>query len=302
MKLLISNRNLSLLFLTTACVGISFQGLIMRNINYADAWQILFFRALGFVFSITIILSFKYKSAIVVNIKKIGLPGIFIGVLHSISNLLVVFSFSKTTIANTLFTLSSIPFITAILALIFLKEKISLRTILIMLIAFIGIFIMIKDGLETSGAHIGNLMALGSAICFSGFIIIMRKYNKVDMIPTSLISGIIIIFVSFVVTQGNIDIPIQEILLSFFWGAALNGFMNIALIFSTRFLYASEVTLFTLVEYSLGPLWVWIFLDEIITKMTLYGGLIVMLSVATYCLFEVHNQRNKNKSENIYSI
>ena len=78
--------------------------------------------------------------------------------------------------------------------------------------------------------------------------------------------------------------------------------MNIALIFSTRFLYASEVTLFTLVEYSLGPLWVWIFLDEIITKMTLYGGLIVMLSVATYCVFEVHNQRNKNKSENIYSI
>jgi drug/metabolite transporter (DMT)-like permease len=301
MKLLISNRNLSFLFLTTACMGISFQGLIMRNINYADAWQVLFFRALGFVFSITIILSFKYKSAIVVNIKKIGLPGIFIGVLHSISNLLVVFSFSKTTIANTLFTLSSIPFITAILALIILKEKISLRTILIMLIAFIGIFIMIKDGLETSGTHIGNLMALGSAICFSGFIIIMRKYNKVDMIPTSLISGIII-FVSFVVTQGNIDIPIQEILLSLFWGAALNGFMNIALIFSTRFLYASEVTLFTLVEYSLGPLWVWIFLDEIITKMTLYGGLIVMLSVATYCLFEVHNQRNKNKSENIYSI
>jgi drug/metabolite transporter (DMT)-like permease len=152
---------------------------------------------------------------------------------------------------------------------------------------------MIKDGLETSGAHIGNLMALGSAICFSGFIIIMRKYNKVDMIPTSLISGIIIIIISFVVTQGNIDIPIQEILLSFFWGAALNGFMNIALIFSTRFLYATEVTLFTLVEYSLGPLWVWIFLDEIITKMTLYGGLIVMLSVATYCVFEVHNQRNK---------
>ena len=87
----------------------------------------------------------------------------------------------------------------------------------------------------------------------------------------------------------------QEIFLSFFWGAALNGFINYALIFSTRFLYASEVTLFTLVEYSLGPLWVWIFLDEIITKTTLYGGLIVMLSVATYCFFEVHNQRNKNK-------
>ena len=297
MKLLISNRNLSFLFLATGCVGISFGGLIMRNINYADVWQISFFRALGFVFSIITILSFKYKSVIVEKVKKIGLPGIFGGVIHSIANLLFIFSFSKTTIANTLFTLSSIPFITAILALIILKEKISLRTILTMLFAIIGIFIMIKDGLETSGAYNGNLMALGSAVCFSGFIIIMRKYNKVDMIPTSLISGIIIIIVSFVVTQGNINIPMQEILLSFFWGAALNGFINIALIFSTRFLYASEVTLFTLVEYSLGPLWVWIFLDEIITRMTLYGGLIVMLSVATYCVLEVHNQKNKKGSD-----
>ena len=297
MKLLISNRNLSFLFLTTAFVGISFGGLIMRNINYADVWQISFFRALGFVFSITILLSFKYKSKIVVNIKKIGLPGIFGGFLHSIANLLFIFAFTKTTIANTLFTLSSIPFITAILALIILKEKISLRTILAMLFATIGIFIMIKDGLETSGDYIGNLMALGTAICYSCFFIIIRKYNNVDMLPTSLISGIIIIIVSFVVTQGNIDIPMQEIFLSFFWGAVLNGFINFALIFSTRFLYASEVTLFTLVEYSLGPLWVWIFLDEIITKTTLYGGLIVMLSVATYCIFEVHNQRIKKRSE-----
>ena len=172
MKLLISNRNLSFLFLTTAFVGISFGGLIMRNINYADVWQISFFRALGFVFSITILLSFKYKSKIVVNIKKIGLPGIFGGVIHSIANLLFIFAFTKTTIANTLFTLSSIPFITAILALIILKEKISLRTILAMLFATIGIFIMIKDGLETSGDYNGNLMALGTAICYSCFFII----------------------------------------------------------------------------------------------------------------------------------
>ena len=41
-----------------------------------------------------------------------------------------------------------------------------------MLFAIIGIFIMIKDGLETSGAYSGNLMALATAICFSGFIII----------------------------------------------------------------------------------------------------------------------------------
>jgi len=293
MKLLIPNRNLSYILLTTAFVGISFGGLIIRNIHYADVWQISFFRALGFVFSITIMLYYNYRSAIVENIKKIGSAGFIGGLLHAIANLLLLFSFSKTSIANTSFTLSLIPFITAILAVIILKEIISFRTLLTMLIAFIGIFIMIKDGLETNSFYIGNLMALVCAICFSGFIIIIRKYNKIDMTPTSLISGIVILIVTFVVSQGNIDIPTQEIWLCFFWGAALNGYINIVLIYSTRFLYASEVTLFTLVEYSLGPLWVWIFLDESITQMTLFGGMLVMLSVATYCIYEVYKQRIK---------
>ena len=296
MKLVISNRNCSVILLIIASVGMSFGGLIMRNINYADVWQISFFRALGFIFSLTIILFHKYRSAIVVNIKKIGHAGIIGGIFLMIANLLFVLSFSETTIANTLFTLSSIPFITSILAFIILKEKISLRTILIMLFALIGIFIMIKDGLETSGFY-GNILALGCAICFSGFIIIVRKYNKIDMIPTSLVSGIILAIVTFVVSLGNVDIPIEDFLLCFFWGAVLHGLMNSVFIFATRFLYASEVTLFLLLGFALGPFWVWIFLDETISQKTLYGGLIVMISVATYSIIEGFNQKNITKSD-----
>ena len=50
---MISNRNLSILLLIIGFVGISFGGLIMRNINTADPWQIAFYRALAFLFPIT---------------------------------------------------------------------------------------------------------------------------------------------------------------------------------------------------------------------------------------------------------
>jgi len=73
--------------------------------------------------------------------------------------------------------------------------------------------------------------------------------------------------------------------------------MNSVFIFATRFLYASEVPLFLLLGFALGPFWVWIFLDETISQKTLYGGLIVMISVATYSIIEGFNQKNITKSD-----
>ena len=287
-----SNRNLSILLLIAGSVGISFGGLIMRNINSADPWQIAFYRGLAFLFSITLILFHKYRLEIVTKIKNTGFPGMAGGFLLMLANLLFIQAFANTSIANALFTLSSIPFITAILAFIFLKEKISLRTIIIMIFAFMGIFIMIKDGLESGGFY-GNVLALVCAISFSGFVIVLRKSRNIDMLPANMVSGVLVIIVSFVISLGNMKVPIQEILLCFLWGGVLSGFVNSVFIFSTRYLLASEATFFMLLEFSLGPFWVWIFLNETISQETFYGGIIVMISVAVYSLLEIKNTKIK---------
>ena len=113
------------------------------------------------------------------------------------------------------------------------------------------------------------------------------------MMPVNLISGVLTLIVSFVISLGNINVPIQDILLCFLWGGVLSGFVNSVFIFSTRFLLASEVTFFMLLESSLGPFWVWIFLNETISQETFYGGIIVMISVAVYSLFEIKNSKIK---------
>ena len=79
------------------------------------------------------------------------------------------------------------------------------------------------------------------------------------MLPANMVSGFLVIIVSFVVSLGNMKVPIQEILLCILWGGVLSGFVNSVFIFSTRFLLASEATFFMLLEFSLGPFWVWIF-------------------------------------------
>ncbi len=289
---MISNRNLSILLLITGSVGISFGGLIMRNINNADPWQITFYRSLAFLFSITLVLIYRHNSDILTSIKKIGYPGIAGGFFLMIAQILYVQSFAHTSIANALFTFSTIPFISAFLAFIFLKEKISTTTIVTMFFAFIGIFIMIKDGLETGGFY-GNIIALICAFSFSTFVIILRKSRNNDMLPVNLISSVLALIVSFAISLGEINIPIQDILLCFIWGGVLSGFVHSVFVYSTRFLQASEATLFMLLEFSLGPFWVWIFLNETITQEAFYGGIIVMLSVAVYSFFEIKKTKFK---------
>jgi len=263
----------------------------MRNISSADPWQIAFYRGLAFLFSISLILFHQHRLGIVTKIKKIGYPGMAGGFFLMLAQIFFIQSIANTSVAHALFTLSSIPFITAILAFIFLKEKLSLRTIIIMFFAFMGIFIMIKDGLGTGGFY-GNIMALFCAFSFSTFVIILRKSRNIDMMP-NLISGVLTLIVSFVISLGNINVPIQDILLCFLWGGVLSGFVNSVFIFSTRYLLASEVTFFMLLEFSLGPFWVWIFLNETISQETFYGGIIVMISVAVYSLFEIKNSKKK---------
>ena len=120
MKSVLTNRNLSILLLIAGTVGISFGGLIIRNINIADPWQIAFYRGLSFLFSITSVLFYQYRLEIVTKIKNTGFPGIAGGFLLMLANLSFIQALANTSIANALFTLSSIPFITAILAFIFL--------------------------------------------------------------------------------------------------------------------------------------------------------------------------------------
>ncbi len=282
-----SNRNLAILLLIISSISISFGGLIMRNIHFSDAWQITFYRSLAFTFSIALILSYKNRSSTLSTIKKVGYAGVMGGILLMGANLFFIQAFANTSIANTLFTLSLIPFITAVLAFLFLNEKLSLRTFTIMLVALFGILIMINEGIKT-GDLFGNIMAICCAFCFSSFTIVIRKFRNIDMIPTLLISGIIIAVVSFILNSGNLTIPLQDVLLCFLWGGLLSGFVNSVFIYAARFLNASEVTFFMLLELSLGPFWVWLFLNETIALETLFGGIIVMSSVAVYSFIEIY--------------
>jgi len=275
--------------LMVACsVVISFGGLILRSMEVADAWQVNFYRAISLIGAISVILLFQYRRNTISHIRKIGRPGLFGGTLLAVAGITFIQALTNTTIANTLFTMSAIPFITAALARIFLKERLQRATIITIFVAALGIFVMIAEGVGI-GSIYGNAMALMTAICFSSFTVIVRHNREIDMLPTLLVSGLLVGSIALIVRADDLAIPLHDILLCFLWGGLLSGFANWTFIIATRHLVAAEVTLFMLLEFALGPIWVWLFVGETPTRWTLVGGTLVIVAVVVRTMIELRS-------------
>ena len=218
-------RVFAMVLMVVSSVAISFGGLIIRNMEDADSWQINFYRSIALTIAVTIILLFQYRRLAITYVKGIGQSGVVGGVMLAAAGITFLQSLAHTTVANTLFMLSAIPFITAGLARVFLKERLPPATLIAMATAAIGISIMLSEGFGV-GSIYGNAMALTTACCFASFAVIVRRNRQTDMLPTLLVSGLVIMIVTLFMRIGDLGISLHDLLLCFLWGGLLSGIAN----------------------------------------------------------------------------
>lgn len=283
----VDNRHgYAMLLMAIGSIAISFGGLVQRNITVADPWQINVYRALGALLAIAAIIAIQNRGRILTTVVGIGRYGLFAGGLLALAGICFIQALTHTTIANALFVLGAIPFITALLARIFLGERLRRATLVTMLFAGAGLVLMVANGIN-AGSGFGNAMALLTAASFAGYAVIVRYRRRIEMLPVLVISSLMIIVISLLVTGTRLAIPLNDILLSLFWGACLSGFVNWMFIYASRHLAAAEVTLIMLLEFALGPIWVWLFIDEVPSRWTLIGGAIIITAVAVRAILEL---------------
>ncbi|MDG2474931.1 MAG: DMT family transporter [Paracoccaceae bacterium] len=280
------NKRAAVFLILCSSILISFNGLTIRSLDTTDALLINIYRSVALVFTVSLFSILKTKTPFAKQIRSIGWPGVWGGILLGSANIFFLQAITNTSVANALFTISAIPFITALLAYIFLKEKLQTTTMLTMVFASVGIYIMFSSGVS-NGQMYGNIMALLTALVFSSFAIIARKYRAIDMIPTLILAGIISGLIGFFMRFNNLGISLNDLFLCFLLGGILSGMANCGFVIASRHLVAAEVTLYMFIEFALGPLWVWIFANETISEASLVGGLIIMASVLTKTIFQL---------------
>ena len=257
--------------------SLSWGGLIIRSFEGASIWQILFYRSLFFLWALITFLLLTYGKKTLKKIKEAGLPGLVGGIFLSGSYVAYMYSMTETTVANVVFIISTQTVFLPILAYFFLKEKISPRGLVAIVLAMIGVILMIGDSLGTGSLN-GNLAALIIPINFSILILIIRKYPKVDMIPAIFYAGIFSCLYGLVLQEG-INISPKDIWLSFLLGVPQLAFGFIFITIGSRTTPAVMVGLLMLMETIFAPIWVWLFYNEIPPTSVLIGGLIIISAV-----------------------
>ena len=264
-----------LVFLGACCL--SFGGLIVKSFEGSTLWQILFWRSLFFSLTVLAFLIISYREKTFKAFKDSGLPGFIGGIILSFGFCGYVFAMYNTTVANTNFIISLQILFLAILGYFFLKEKISVITLSSIVLAITGVFLMVGNSL-TPGELSGNLAAFTMPITFAILIMIVRKFPTVDMVPAQFIAGISSCLIGFLLSN-KLMISSHDIFLGFLAGFFQVGFGFIFITIGARTTPSAMVGIIMLSESVLGPIWAFLFVNEVPSMFGLIGGGIIIFAV-----------------------
>ena len=266
----------------------SFGPLVVRNMDNAELvpWQYSLIRGSAIFIILNLYLFLTEGSKFTNNYNKIGLSGIIGGISLGIANLTFILSLTSTSAAVTLLMLGALPFLAAIIAYIFLNEKISKTTFIAIIIAGAGIIFMCFDSIQT-GTLFGLVNGLVSSLGFAVFTVTLRWKKNTPKLTTVSIAGIFAAIISLLViffNDSNVLMSLKNTSLS-----SLHGFIvcSALILYSSKskYLPAADLTLLSLTEILGGIFWVWLPLfgiNEVPNNNTIIGGVIITLAIIFY--------------------
>ena len=258
-------------------------------------WQYIFGRGLTIFILLNLYLYFEEGKEFYKNYFKMGASGLVGGSGLGVAMICFMFSITNTSAAITLLCLAAMPFFTALLAFLFLKEKISLNVWVSILIATIGIAIMAM-GNSSETSLIGFVFGITSSVGFSVFSVSLRWRKETPKFTTTAFAGFFcVIFASIMILSNDLTFFSSSYNSSLF---SLHGtLVCLGLILysiGSKAIPAAELTLLSLTEVIGGIFWVWlpIFgINEIPTTNTIIGGFFLFISLTYYSLVMRWNKR-----------
>ena len=273
-----------LIFIGAICL--SFGGTIVKSFEGANLWQILFWRQFFFSIIVVLYLFVTYKKNFFKSFYISGLPGFIGGLFLGIGFVAYVFSMYTTTVANTNFIITTETIFLAVFGYFLLKEKINLITLISIILGMSGVLIILGSSLsiQSSEQFFGNIIAFIMPISFAILVIVIRKYPNVDMVPAQFIAGIFAAIIGLFIA-GNLSISLHDLFLAFLAGFFQIGFGFILITIGSQTTPAAVVGVLMLTESVFGPLWAWLFINEVPPISVLAGGSIIIFSILLQSFF-----------------
>ncbi len=294
----LKNEKIAIPIVLFAGILWSFGPLVVRYMDnpHMVPWQYIFGRGLTIFIILNIYLYLEEGMNFYKNYKRVGRSGLIGGLGLGIAMISFIYSITNTSAAITLLCLAAMPFFTAVLAFLFLKEKISINVWVSISIATIGIIIMAIGNTEKNSL-IGFLFGLTSSIGFSVFSVTLRWRKETPKFTTVAIAGLFcFIFAALII------LITKQTFFSTSYNSSMFSLHGVLVCFGlilysigSKAIQAAELTLLSLTEVIGGIFWVWLPLfgiNEVPATNTIVGGFFLFISLIYYSLIMRWNKRH----------
>jgi len=190
-----------------------------------------------------------------------------------------IYSMQNTTIANGCVIYSIVPFMAAILAWVWFRERPSVSTVVCAFVAIAGVILTVSGTLAAGGGHLkGDLAMVYVAFAIAMMTVILRRYRETPMLESVALAGFVAAFFAFFFASP-LNIPLSDVALLGLFGIITQGVALGIYAMGARRLPAAQATLLSSAEMPMAPLWVWLFFNEMPATETFVGGALVLAAI-----------------------
>ena len=253
-------------------------GVVSRHLDHARSFEVTFWRSFFTLASLLVILPFFQGSKVFRKIRH-GRSALWVsGVCWSVMFTAFMVALTLTSVANVLVTMALGPLFTALLARVFIGDRIAPRTWGAILVAGLGIASMYASQVS-AGEFGGTLVALFVPLAGAvNWTVLQRSHahgHQVDLVPSVVVGAVISALVTLPLAMP-LRASAHDVAL-----LALLGLVQLAIpcalsVLCARVLKAPEIALLALLEIIFGILLAWIGADEVPTRAVLAGGALVI--------------------------
>ena len=257
------------------------------RLSSVDTWGLVFYRGIIPFFTVFLGMLLIYKLSFFKILFTSGYHGLLYIGTFSLTNITFVVSIQNTNVANTLVMIATAPMLSAILGALFLKEPPDKKTWISIIITFFAIIYIFFDSLKL-GNFFGDILGFITALGLAVGAVTIRSAKTKNLVPAAVVGKLFVaIFALFFIEtfvlmdKDLIIIPLMCIL------CVAIPFVLVTI--APRFIPAAEVNLFFLLETIIGPIWVWLIIKEQPSIETLYGGAIIITTIAIHSFLKLKN-------------
>jgi drug/metabolite transporter (DMT)-like permease len=269
--------------LLVACAAVCWSsgGLIARLVT-TSPWTTSLWRSVSASIFLAVVLWIARRRSIVAQWRDGGMPVVAVAVCMALASTCFIFSLAHTSVANTLILISMGPYVAGLLGWLWLGEHVAPRTWVTMGVALAGAVVMVSDSYGR-GAIVGDLLAIVMAVSFATATVLVRRHPEIQMMPAAALATSLTALVALPFAEPLQTGPRDLALLTLF-GVGNYGTGFLLFMAGARSIPAAQSALVGMLETVLGPLWVWLVLDERPGVATLTGGALILAALLANAL------------------